>query len=148
MKYELQRDEHGIVTTNGRNRFVIVCCNYKTMTYVNARLLEEEITPDNLAAYLSNNEYMRLKYCIDNVNNGRYTVRIYYINPQNGSVQDMWKKLGYGTNLSKYERAYLTGSANPAMEIKKVEVKSGTLEIESELAPQEIRLIDIQYMYD
>jgi beta-xylosidase/AraC-like DNA-binding protein len=147
MPYELQRDEHGIVTTNGRDHFVIACHNFKTMTYANSRIPEDEIKPENLANYLGNNEYLRLKYCLENVPNGQYFIKSYYVNQSNGSVLDMWKRMGFCRDLAAEEIEYLRKSSHPYMEISNIEVSSNVLELESELQPQEIRLMDIQFRY-
>ena len=66
---------------------------------------------------------------------------------ENGSAQDIWKRLQYSKNLARDEMQYLEKSAIPRMEMKKVHVEGGVLELENVLMAQEIRLLDIQYRY-
>ena len=74
-------------------------------------------------------------------------MKIYYVNRENGSAQDIWKRLEYGKNLTKDEMNYLRKSAIPRIEMHSISVENETLELENILMEQEIRLLDIRYQY-
>ena len=69
------------------------------------------------------------------------------MNHENGSVQNIWKMMGYEKVLAKDEIEYLKRRAIPSMEIRTVQATDGTLELEHVMQPQEIRLLDIWYRY-
>lgn len=70
------------------------------------------------------------------------------INQQSGSVQDIWRQMDYTVRLSVDEIEYLKRASMPYMELKKIEVKDGIIQLDSILQPHEICLIDISYQYE
>lgn len=143
----LCRDENSIVTTNGRNRYVIACHNFKRLSSQYVYTEENEIKIDELDNYMEDNESMKLSFTLKNVKNGNYLVKIHYVNKENGSAQDIWKRMEYTKGLAKEELNYLRKTAIPCIEMKTIQVEDETLEIENVLMAQEIRLLDIQYRY-
>lgn len=147
LKKEIFRDEHSIVTTNGRNQYVIACHNFKKLAPSYVFEQENEIKVDELMNYMEDMDTLHLQYRIENVKEGNYQVKIYYVNRNHGSMQDIWKKLDYTGNLANEELEYMKKSAQPYMEIHNIYVKNGILELDSILDACEIRLLDIQYRY-
>ncbi len=143
----LQKSEHGMLTTNGRNSYVAVCHNYKKLSSRYVFFEEDEIAIDSINQYVEDDESLKLTFHLDHVKNGQYQVKTYYVNRQNGSVQDLWKQLDYSKGLAKDEIEYLRNSSIPKIEMKTVEVKNGVLDIENVLEAQEIRMIEISYRY-
>lgn len=143
----LQKTEHGMITTNGRNSYVAIGHNYKKLSSRYVFSEENEIALDCINQYVEDDEPLKLTFHIDHIKNGQYQVKTYYVNRQNGSVQDLWKQLDCSKGLAKDEIAYLRHSSIPRMEMKTVEVKNGILELENRLEAQEIRLIEISYRY-
>ena len=141
------RNENSVVTANGRGRFTAVCHNYKSFSSKYAFCKEEEIQIDEMDQFVEDMEPLRLKICLKNVNNGTYQVKSHYVNHENGSVQNIWKMMGYEKVLAKDEIEYLKRRAIPSMEIRTVQATDGTLELEHVMQPQEIRLLDIWYRY-
>lgn len=89
-----------------------------------------------------------MNFTIQNVKDGKYLVKIYRVNRECGSVQDLWKNLDYSKGLMRDEVDYLKSSAIPGIEMKTIEVENGELCLTNNLEMQEIRLIDVQYRYD
>lgn len=143
----LYKDSHSIITTNNRDRYVIACHNYKRLSGRYATTDEDQITVDEISNYIEDEKPLKLKFILDNVRDGDYLIKIHYVNKEHGSVQDIWKRLGYRKNLAKDEKIYLRESAIPTMEITNVHIDNHTLELESVLLEQEIRLIEIKYCY-
>ena len=108
---------------------------------------EDEIEIDQISQYIEDEEPVKLKLRLNNVKDGKYQVKMYYVNRQNGSVQDLWKRLEYSKGLANDEIDYLKSSATPSMEMKTIQVEDGMLEIENVLEAQEIRMIEILYRY-
>lgn len=143
----LHKDENSIVTTNGRDRYVIACHNFKKLSSRYVFTDEDTITEEALPNYIEDDEPVKLRFRLTNVRNGNYSVKVHYVNKENGSVQDMWKRLEYCRNLALDEMNYLERSAIPWMEMSNIHVDDEVLEIDSTLLEQEIRLLDIQYQY-
>lgn len=142
------KDENVLITTNGKGRFMIACHNYKKLSsqYVSAE--EDQIKVEELDQYIEDREPLKLRIKLDHVKNGNYLVRSFYINRENGSVQDIWKRMEYTSHPTQDEMDYLKRSAAPRLERQSIDVEDGVMELENVLLDQEIRLLDIQYRYD
>lgn len=147
-KNVLDKNENSIITANGHGHYVIACHNYKTLSSRYVYTDEDEIELEDIDQYFEDVDPIKLNFTIKNVKNGKYLVKIYYLNRKNGSVQDLWKNLGYSKSLMRDEVQYLTYRANPTIEIISLEVTDGEIHLENNLEMQEIRLIDIRYRYD
>ena len=144
----LERNENSIVTTNGRNHFVIACHNYKSLSSRYVFTDEDEIELGDIEQYVEDIEPIKLNFTMQNMKDGKYLVKTYRVNRASGSVQDLWKHLGYSKGLMRDELDYLKSSAIPSIEMETIEVKDGEMCLKNNLEMQEIRLIDIQYQYD
>lgn len=145
--YVIKKDDFGIVTTNGRGRYVIACHNYKKLSSDYVFTEEDEITIERQEQFIENTEALNLKFCLHHVKNGSYQVKIYYVNQDNGSAQEIWRKLEYAKRLGRDEVEYLKKRAVPSMEMRTVQVENNVLELENVMEAQEIRLLDIRYRY-
>ncbi|WP_373107361.1 GH39 family glycosyl hydrolase [[Ruminococcus] torques] len=144
----LEKNENSIITTNARNRYVIACHNYKSLSSRYVFTDEDEIQLEDIEQYVEDIDPVKLKFTIQNVQNGKYLVKTYRVNRECGSVQDLWKNLDYSKELMRDEVEYLKSSAIPSIEMKTIEVENGELCLTNNLEMQEIRLIDIQYQYN
>ena len=144
----IAKDENMIITTNGRDRYVIACHNFKCLSSQYVFTEEDEIKVEELINYMEDSDSLKLKFVLNHMKNGTYLVKTFYVNRTGGSVQDLWRKMEYAKGLARDEMEYLKRSASPRMEMKSYVVENGILEIENVLLEQEIRLLDIQYQYD
>lgn len=144
----LKQTENCIVTTNCRGRYVAACHNFKKLSADYAFVKEEEILVDQQEQFLEDTQSLDFRLQLRHMQNGKYQVKIYYVNKENGNAQELWRKLGYAKRLSKDEAEYLKMRATPAMEMKTVLVENETLELDNVLGAQEIRLLDIRYLYE
>ena len=90
---------------------------------------------------------MQIKCILNNVQNGNYQIKTYYINQEYGSVQDLWKHLDLAKSMESEEIQFIKQHANPNMQMQQVTVTDGRLEFEYNLKPMEIRLIEAKYQY-
>ena len=100
-----------MVTGNGRNNYTIVCHNYKKLTSRYVFSEENEIEIENINQYTDDEDSLNLKFCFHNIKNGKYQIKQYYVNRKNGSVQDLWRQLGYSRELENSEIDYLKSVA-------------------------------------
>lgn len=143
----LKKTAHAMVTGNGRNNYTIVCHNYKKLTSRYVFSEENEIEIENINQYTDDEDSLNLKFCFHNIKNGKYQIKQYYVNRKNGSVQDLWRQLGYSRELENSEIDYLKSVSMPGMKMETVQVKNGILTLENIIMPQEIRMIEILYRY-
>jgi len=144
---EIIRCENGIVSTNGRGSYSIVCHNFKPLSEKYLDIEEDSIQIKDIDHYISDTEDLNLNVVLNNVQNGNYQIKTYYINPEYGSVQDLWKGLGLASSMENEEIQFIKQHANPNMERQEIEVSDNKLEIEYVLKATEIRFIEIKYQF-
>lgn len=143
----LAKTEHALLTTDGRKNYTIACHNCKQFNYRYMMKEEKDISVDDLEEVYEDLDAIHLKFKITNVKNGDYLMRIYYVNRENGSAQDIWKDMQYLKNLSRGESAHMLRTATPKVELRQVKVEDEILRIETKLKAHEIRMLDIFYQY-
>ncbi|WP_294211008.1 GH39 family glycosyl hydrolase [Pseudobutyrivibrio sp.] len=144
---EICRNDNGIISTNGRGSYSIVCHNFKPLSENYLDIEEDLIQIKDIEHYIQDTEDLGMKCVLNNVQNGNYQIKIYYINPEYGSVQDMWKRLGLAESMESEEIQFIKQHANPNMEMQQVEVVDNRLEVEFNLKATEIRFIEIKYQF-
>ena len=141
------KDDYSVITGNGRGNYTIVCHNYKKLTYQYAMKEDDLIEIEQQNSLFEDLSSIRLQFQLCGVDEGEYLIKSYYINQKNGSVQDIWKEMGYQQYLSVVELEYIKKMASPHIEMHKEKTGKKYLEIEAVLEPHEIRMIEIQYQY-
>lgn len=143
----LGKTENALLTTNGRGTYSIVCHNCKQFNYRYAMKEEKDIRIEEIDELYEDLDAVHLNFEIHHVENGNYLMRVFYVNKDNGSVQNTWKDMEYLHNLSKGEIDYLRRSAMPKVELRKLKVEDGVLRVETKLLAHEIKALDIRYQY-
>ena len=147
-RYLLHRGKNSLVTTNGNNNYSIVCHNYRHLNYKYYLKEEDHLEEDRLYQLYEDNQSLKLSFQLANLQNGRYKIKTYSINEEQGSVQKEWQKLGKIEFLSGAEIAYLNQMCCPHIQIRISEVTGNTLHFETRMQAQEIQYIHISYLYD
>lgn len=145
--YLLGKAENALISTDGRGRYVIVCHNCKQFCYRYTMKEEKDIRIRDMDEIYEDLDTIHQEFCIRNVENGTYILRMFYINRENGSVQDIWKEMGYMENLSKGEIDYLRRDASPKVEMRKITVEDHVLRLETKMQAHEIKVLDIRYQF-
>lgn len=143
----LGKTENALLTTDGRGVYTIACHNCKKFNYRYTMKAEKDIRVDDIDSLYEDTDSIHLKFQINNVKNGNYVMRIFYVNESNGSIQNIWKDMDYISNLSKGEVEYMKRSANPKVDMRKITVEDNVLHIETKLKAHEIKVLDIHYQY-
>lgn len=68
---------------------------------------EKDIKYENISEFYEDTDAIHLKFQINHVQNGDYSMRILYVNDESGSIQDVWKDMGYFDSLSREELTYI-----------------------------------------
>ena len=143
----LARSKNAVITTNRKGVYVIACHNYKRFNYRYTLKEEKDIQISDMDEIYEDLDPIRLNFTVKNVENGEYVLRIFYVNRENGSIQDLWKDMDYMDNLAKGEIEYMRRCAMPKVEMRKLQVSDHVLRVEAEMPAHEIRLMDIRYQY-
>ena len=143
----LGKTENAILSTDGRGTYTIVCHNCKRFNYRYTMKEEKDIRIEDLEELYEDTDAVHLKFCINHVENGDYIMRVFYVNSENGSVQDVWGDMDYLKNLSKGEVEYIRRGAMPKVEMRKIHVEDGVLRVDTKLMAHEIKALDIHYQY-
>lgn len=143
----LGKTENAVLSTDGRGTYTIVCHNCKRFNYRYTMKEEKDIRIEDLEELYEDTDAVHLKFCINHVENGDYIMRVFYVNSENGSVQDVWGDMDYLKNLSKGEVEYIRWGAMPKVEMRKIHVEDGVLRVDTKLMAHEIKALDIHYQY-
>lgn len=143
----LGKTENALLTTDGRGVYTIACHNCKKFNYRYTMKAEKDIRVDDIDSLYEDTDSIHLKFQINNVENGNYVMRVFYVNEDNGSIQNIWKDMDYIGNLSKGEVEYMKRSANPKVDMRRITVQDNVLRIETKLKAHEIKVLDIHYQY-
>lgn len=143
----LGKTENALLTTDGRGVYTIACHNCKKFNYRYTMKDEKDIRVDDIDSLYEDTDSIHLKFQINNVENGNYVMRVFYVNEDNGSIQNIWKDMDYIGNLSKGEVEYMKRSANPKVDMRRITVEDNVLRIETKLKAHEIKVLDIHYQY-
>lgn len=145
---EISRFENGLIATNGRGSYSIICHNYKGLSEEYLQIEEDQIQIKDLDRFLEDTNDINLNFILSNVQKGSYQVKSYYVNQDYGSVQDLWKRLDLSNSMESEEINFIKQHANPNMEMQRLTVLNTDLEISCKLKPMEVRLIEIKYQYE
>lgn len=145
--YLLTRMKNAVITTNKKGTYVIACHNFKRFNYRYTLKEEKDIQIEDMDEIYEDLEPIRLNFAVKNVENGEYILRMFYVNRENGSIQDLWKDMDYLDNLAKGELDYMRRCAMPKVEMRKIRISDHILRIETEMPAHEIRVMDIRYQY-
>jgi beta-xylosidase/AraC-like DNA-binding protein len=138
----LSKGDGYIITAKSDDEFAIILFNYKYITS-RIRFMEQLwYISGNLADYLEDVEKCSFSVEIRNINSGRYKIRQHILNSYHGSVYDTWMGLSAVQNLQSSETEWLERACFPNLQINFLTAK-GSLAIDYELEPNEVRLLEI-----
>lgn len=146
--YLLGKSKHVIITTDGKGKYSLVCHNAKSLNYLYTMIDENEIKKESINDFYDDLSALHLKFQIDHVENGEYIIQEYSITQEKGSVQDIWKNMGYIDQLSREELAYIKECSQPYVEMRRIHVHNNTLYIDTTLKANEFKAIDMYYHYE
>ena len=142
--YYLGKGKHYLLTTDGHDAYGIVCHNQKALNYNYYLSREDDIQKEHLWRYFENQDTLRLTLRVTGVSGGRYQVKTRQINEQTGDTLGVWREMGYETELTRNDIAYLQRASGPKLTIQTIEANGNELALPMELLPNEIRFIRIR----
>ena len=147
-KYLVTKDKNGMITSDGRGHYSILCHNYKHVNYKYYMKKEDEHEIDKQYQIFEDRESSEINYQLTGIRNGKYKIKTYSVNQEDGRVQYEWMKMGIDAPLSREDVEYLKRICTPRIQIQENIVDNHILNFEVQLKPQEIRYISIGYLYE
>ncbi len=135
----------GIMATNGRGNYTILCHNYKHPRYQYYREKEGSIKAQRYAEFFDD-DVKQFRFVIRGVENGVYQIKTRVVDQENGSVLDEWARMGYTDELTANDIDYLRKICVPRIKVDVVSVENGVLEINSQLNPNAISFIHVYHL--
>jgi beta-xylosidase/AraC-like DNA-binding protein len=136
------KGEGYIVTAKSENEFAAILFNYKYLSHRSRFLEQYRDMKGDISHYLEDTEPCAVSLEIRNLSPGRYKVRQYILNSHHGSIYDAWLRLSTITNLQIGETEWLEHTCIPNLNIDFLN-SQGSLVIDCELEPNEVRLLEI-----
>ena len=144
-KYLLTYSEDGIIATNGRGNYTILCHNYKHPGYQYYREKEGTIDARHYTEYFDE-DTKQFRFVIRGVENGVYQIKTRVVDEENGSVLNEWERMGYTDELTANDIDYLRKICVPRIQVEEVTVENGILEISSQLKANAISFIHVYHL--
>ena len=142
-KFLIARGENYFITSDERNDLYLIifnCCRMDTIFYQEQK---EDIGPEKVDR-LFEKERINIQILLRSMKKGRYIIKKSSLGPEQGSLLDAWKKLGYKKNLDREEIRYLTSMCIPHLEYDDYEVRTGAMTVNTSLQTNEIQLYQIR----
>lgn len=138
-----------LIVTKDRNNVSIVTCNY---IHINKLFAEGELNNlNNSNRYLAFQEEVKknLSIRLTNLENGKYVIHQKFVNKKYGSVFDCWHKMFHDEELTSSEDIELLKMYSaPGVDQKTIEVSDNEISLNIVMEPHEIRLIEINRVYE
>jgi beta-xylosidase/AraC-like DNA-binding protein len=138
----LSKGDGYIVTAKSKNEYSCIIFNYKYLS--NESRLRDDFQNyfGDPLEFLENIDNLAVTLRLNNAQKGRYKITQHVLNTRQGSLYDTWKRLSFIKQLSVSEISWLQQTCVPSLQIDIVSC-TGTLTLEYELEPNEVRLITI-----
>lgn len=147
-EYMLGRNQNSMVTSNGMNRYVIVCHNFIKLNYKYYLRDEDKIEAEKQFLLFDDPKSLHLHFRIRNVKNGKYIIKIRSLNMEHGSIQEEWAQMEYSDKLTGQDIEYLRDISTPKIFIRECTVENKALEVGTDLKPHEIQEIHLIYQIE
>ena len=135
-----------MITTDRRNNFFSVAHNKRRLGYYYFKTPENEIEKEKILKCCEDETHLEQDVELTDVPNGEYQIRTRKVNAHSGSVLDLWRELGYSTNLSGRDIQYLQQVCKPHLQLETVQVTDRRIALKMIMEPNEITLVEVRRM--
>ena len=81
---------------------------------------------------------------LNDLPNGTYQIKTYFINIKNGNVMNIWKEMAYEKELSRNDIKYFRRMCEPKLTIRKQDVEDAALKLNIPMQYNEIAFIRVR----
>lgn len=137
------KGSHYLVTKDGYGNYGIVCHNCRKLGYNYYYVEEDCLDQEHFSKYFEDLEPLELNLNLTDIADGIYRIKIYRINDENGSIQKVWKEMGYATDLSREDLRYFQRVCEPKVTMHTIKSENGSICLKIPMLPNEIAYLDI-----
>lgn len=137
------KGSHYLVTKDGHGNYGIVCHNCRKLGYNYYYVEEDCLDQEHFSKYFEDLEPLELNLNLTDIADGIYRIKIYRINDENGSIQKVWKEMGYATDLSREDLRYFQRVCEPKVTMHTIKSENGSICLKIPMLPNEIAYLDI-----
>jgi xylan 1,4-beta-xylosidase len=144
----VSKGDNYIVTKKSGDRYQILCFNYKHFKY--SYYLHPEGSTGIYDQYeiFEDTEVIDCSLEIQGIKNGKYRIKETKLNRTNGSVLDEWLKFGAVDDIKPDEVKYLRQICIPHMKVEHAVAEGQSIVLKAQLEPHEVRLFEINLLFD
>lgn len=135
--------DEGYFITKSDNAYQIITYNYVHYGNFFAAGDSFNLTETNRYTPFNMTQNMEMNINLMGMDNGKYKLKEYFINRNNGSLFDEWLKMG-AVDLDSEELKFLEGASVPGMHKELLLIEKNSLKYKAVLEPLEIRCAIIQ----
>lgn len=135
--------DESIIITKKNNKIIILLYNYEHFSNLYAQGDYFELSYHNRYIPFAGNKDIHFNIKINNLNYKNYTIEQTYVNKQSGSIYDISEEIGIEGIPSSSVTDKLKKLSTPHISIGKGNIKNNSLELNVNVNPLEIRLIEI-----
>ena len=134
---------HYLLTADGMGNYNMVCHNMRPLSHYYYLTPEERIEKDKVWCCFEDLDPMSLEFCLEDMENGEYLMKIHRVNRSCGSILDEWAAMNYHRELLREDIKYFRRVCEPRMAIENCVVEKRQLNFLLKLEANEIALIQI-----
>lgn len=142
--YYVESSGHFLMTTDQRSNYAMVCHNLRPLSYYYYLTSEDRIGKDKVWCCFEDQDRLDLEFCMEDMEQGEYQIKIHRVNTKSGSILDAWGALDYYKELSREDVKYFRRICEPRLEIKKYTVDKNRVEFKLSLEANEIAFVEIR----
>lgn len=142
--YYIGKGSNYLITTDRHDSYGILCHNQRKLGYIYYLTKEDELEKESLWKYFEDRDSLELHLELDDLPNGKYQIKAYRINIQNGNLMNIWKLMDYEKELSRNDVKYFRRMCEPKLSIRKQEVTDGKLNLDVKMQYNEIAFIRVR----
>jgi len=144
----VSKGENYVVTKKSGDRYQLLCFNYKHFDFSYYLHPEGSMGIKQQNDIFEDTDLLDLSVEIQGIKNGKYRIKEIKLNRKHGSVLDEWLKFGGVEDMKPDEIKYLKEICIPSMNVKHNLVEDNRIELKGTLNPHEIRLFELNLLFE
>ena len=137
----IERGEHYIITTDGRDRYRILLFNSKQHGYSYYAVSEAELKAEELDRIYTDQDDLEITLKLEGLHKDRYDLQQELVGPGRGDLQSAWFELGREHPMTGNDVRYLRAVSVPQRHNDTVSTEKGKLVIYQRLRAHEMMLL-------
>lgn len=133
----------GYFVTKAAHKIVMILYNYEHFSKLFATGILFDMSVDNRYAPFKEMNPAYFTFTFTGLNYNNAIIKEQYVNQNQGSSFDAWSKLGAFTSEDHIDLEFLMRMSQPGLSLSHKRINANTLTLEFQLAPLEVRLIEI-----